>query len=145
METRAPVQTRAPMQTVLVLRAHASEFPQPIAFEAGARLRVGARYVPDPDEVGEQEWTDWVFCRLDGPGEPRGASAAGGWVPLQILELIDADTAIAREAYTARELDVRAGERVIATRSLNGWAWCERADGASGWVPWRNLQRVGDG
>lgn len=45
-----------------------------------------------------------------------------------------------REAYTARELDVRVGERLIASRNLNGWLWCSREDSAeSGWVPQANL------
>jgi len=54
----------------IVIRAHVSEFPQPIAFEAGAPL------------------------------------------------------------------DVQPGQSVIVHRSLNGWAWCERAQPPGfGWVP----------
>ena len=42
---------------------------------------------------------------------------------------------MAREDYTARELDTAAGERVRSLRELDGWAWVENERRQSGWVP----------
>ena len=112
----------------VVTTAHTSEYPDPITFAEGAPLTVGEEY------QGDEGWDNWFFCTT--PGQE------GGWVPSQIIERLDAQHARAREAYTARELDVRVGERLIASRSLNGWFWCSREDDeGSGWVPQANLAR----
>jgi Variant SH3 domain len=119
------------MKTLVVTTPHRSEYPRPISFEAGAVLTVGER------SEGSQGWVDWYLCSL--PGQ------ADGWVPLQILRFVNATTAIAQEAYTARELDVDVGDRLEASRTLNGWAWCLRLrDGASGWVPLNNVEALED-
>lgn len=77
----------------------------------------------------------WLFCET--PGQK------GGWVPAQVIETTGDGAARARDDYTARELDVRVDEVVLGTRILNGWIWCERADGsASGWVPLANLDEA---
>lgn len=110
-----------------VIRGHASEYPQPIAFAKGAPLTVGERY------EGPEGWDDWFFCET--PGQK------GGWVPTQIIEIVNERTARAREDYTARELNVREGDLLRGGRILNGWVWCERVDGVeSGWVPLANLE-----
>ncbi|WP_240451488.1 hypothetical protein [Pseudomonas aeruginosa] len=106
----------------LVIRAHRSEYPFPIAFDKGAPLSVGERY------EGPEEWAGWYFCTT--PGQQ------GGWVPEQLIERIDADSGVARERYTARELEVEVGEEVEGLRRLNGWIWCRRKpERDSGWVP----------
>jgi len=115
--------------TVRVIREHVSEFPRPITFEAGAPLTVGEAY------TGPEGWDDWFFCRT--PGQE------GGWVPARVIEFLEGGRARAREAYTARELDVRPGDTVFPGRTLNGWAWCEKAGtGESGWVPVSHLDAL---
>ncbi|MGA4447025.1 hypothetical protein ACPA0O_07095 [Ectopseudomonas chengduensis] len=110
----------------IVTTAHISDFPNPITFIEGAPLTVGEQY------QGDEGWDNWFFCST--PGQEAG------WVPGQVIERLDDLRARAREAYTARELDVQVGERLIASRSLNGWHWCTRQDGReSGWVPQANL------
>ncbi|MCU0775706.1 MAG: SH3 domain-containing protein [Ideonella sp.] len=114
-------------RTALVLHAHRSEYPRPITFDAGAPLTVGQRY------EGPEGWEDWWWCET--PGQD------GGWVPAQVIEVVDGAKARAREAYTARELDADPGETVLVTRTLNSWAWCEKpSTGESGWVPVACLQ-----
>lgn len=113
-------------QIFIVTTDHNSEFPNPITFAEGAPLSVGEAY------QGDEGWDNWFFCTT--PGQE------GGWVPSQVIERLDEQRARAREAYTARELDVRAGERLLVSRSLNGWYWCTREGTAeSGWVPQANL------
>lgn len=112
-----------------VIQDHTSEFPKPITFEKGTPLTAGEKY------EGPEGWENWIFC--ESPGQE------GGWVPVQIIEIIADNTARAREDYTARELNVREGEILLGERILNGWVWCEKSSGSeSGWVPHRNLQEV---
>ncbi|NEZ58136.1 SH3 domain-containing protein [Adonisia turfae] len=113
----------------LVTQDHTSEYPEPITFTKGAPLTVGERY------EGSEGWKDWFFCST--PGQESG------WVPAQIIEIINGNTARARENYTARELSVQKGDLLLGSRALNGWVWCENpASSESGWVPLSNLQEV---
>jgi len=117
------------MTRLIVTVPHRSEYPNPITFDAGTRLTVGER------SNGSQGWVDWFLCGTPGQED--------GWVPLQVLEFIDEKTAVARENYTARELDVDIGDVLESSRTLNGWAWCVRVcDEASGWVPLNNVQEL---
>lgn len=57
------------------------------------------------------------------------------WVPEQIMEK-DREIGILTTAYTAKELDVDAGDHVIFMHELNGWSWCElESTGECGWIP----------
>lgn len=42
--------------------------------------------------------------------------------------------------YDARELDVESGEMVKLHHEHGGWWWSERANGATGWLPARELE-----
>ncbi|MDR7194717.1 SH3 domain-containing protein [Luteimonas terrae] len=109
-----------------VVAGHTSEYPEPITFPAGAPLAVGERY------AGPEGWEDWWFCET--PGQK------GGWVPAQVIERFPDGSARSREAYTARELDVRIGDVLTGSRALNGWLWaCAVGGSESGWVPLANL------
>lgn len=115
----------------VVVTAHRSEYPDPIGFDAGTLLQLGERY------DGPEDWQDWYFCRTD--------AHPGGWVPLSILELLGDDSARALEGYTARELDTRINEHLVASRHLNGWLWCLReVSGETGWVPAQSLVALAD-
>lgn len=104
------------------------EYPDPIVLTEGDPLTIGCKY------EGPEEWNDWYYCFANGKE---------GWVPDQIIKRIDESSGLAIEHYTARELDVRAGELLQGERLLNGWVWCTRyADNQSGWVPQENLESV---
>ncbi|WP_197081575.1 SH3 domain-containing protein [Chromobacterium sp. LK1] len=109
-------------ETYIAIQNHTPEHSAPISFAKGAPLLVGERY------EGPEGWENWYFCET--PGQ-----AAGGWVPGQLIEYIDGK-ALARDSYSAQELDIQAGERLLGSKTLNGWLWCRRQDGeAFGWVP----------
>jgi hypothetical protein len=66
-------------------------------------------------------------------------------VPAQVIERLPDGLARSREAYTARELDVRTGDVLTGTRQLNGWLWaCAVRGSVSGWVPLANLVALPD-
>ncbi|KUZ94120.1 ligand-binding protein SH3 [Burkholderia ubonensis] len=115
----------------VVTMPHRSEYPNPI------RLNKGDPFVIGEKDQGPEGWDNWFFCTA--PGQ------AGGWVPLQVIERLADGTGRALEDYTARELDVDAGETLIGLRTLNGWVWCERRScDDAGWVPLRNLEVDGE-
>ncbi|OTG85879.1 hypothetical protein B9T31_09820 [Acinetobacter sp. ANC 4558] len=106
----------------IAIRQHRSEFPNPITFQKGTYLNIGEKY------LGENNWDHWFFCTVEGQ--------SGGWVPEQIIDRVDENSGYALENYTAKELEVNAGDELKVDQSLNGWMWCTRIqDGESGWVP----------
>lgn len=110
-----------------VVALHQSLYPRPITFRKGALLQVGE------EDAGPEGWRSWYFCHVEGQ-EP-------GWVPEQVFKRIGEGEGRALEDYTAHELDVAVGELLMGIKSLNGWRWCEKADGSeTGWVPEVNLQ-----
>lgn len=85
-------------------------------------------------------WDNWLWC--------ISADGLTGWVPAQILTVINTITDDKKEAvvsadYSAIELTVEKGEILIGTTVLNGWVWCRHQNRAvEGWVPSDNLQLI---
>lgn len=125
----SPQETNMAAKQYLVIQDHTSEYPEPITIEKGAPLTVGEKY------EGPEGWDNWLFC--ESPGQK------GGWVPAQIIEIVNDKAARAREDYTARELNVRQGDLLLGSRTLNGWVWCKWSGSLeSGWVPLSCLQEA---
>lgn len=111
---------------LVVIEPHRSEYPFPITFDKGAPLHIGEKY------TGSENWEEWYFCSTPGQKD--------GWVPGQVIERIDDASGIAKEAYTAKELDVDTGEVLMGFKELNGWIWCRRlSQSDEGWVPLKNV------
>ncbi len=115
-------------------------------FTPGARGRVSADYAaqyPDPLVVrqgdvlalGERgsEWPGWVWC--------TAASGKSGWVPAGFIER-RGESGRMRRDYSARELDVRAGELLTLHELEAGWYWVATQAGETGWVPARNVEMI---
>lgn len=102
----------------LITTPHRTDYPNPIAFRAWERVRIGHE---------DDEFPGWV----------RTLTADGneGWAPLSLLTLVAEGEALAQQDYTARELDVVVGERVRVERELAGWLWVHNDQGQSGWIP----------
>lgn len=107
-----------------------SEYPDPITFTSGTPLFIGDMY------EGDEGWDNWYFCTV--PDHP------GGWVPEQLIERSNQPGyGIAKDDYTAKELDVNEGDELLAIKFLNGWVWCQRlSDQDSGWVPKSILKNI---
>ncbi|WP_343845835.1 SH3 domain-containing protein [Bowmanella denitrificans] len=115
------------MLRYIVVTAHQSEYPAPIEFTKGTVLTIGEKY------AGPEDWQDWYFCSTN--------RHPGGWVPAQVFHLTSEDQGLALEDYSAKELNVAAGEYLIGGRMLNGWVWATRQDSTDqGWVPMDNLK-----
>lgn len=108
-----------PMPEVVVVREHKSNYPNPVSFEAGDSLLVGER---------DTEYDGWVKI-TDKKGNV-------GWAPLEYIELTGIGaTGVAVELYSAKELDVDPGERLIVKYEHCQWCWVEHKSKGAGWVP----------
>lgn len=69
------------------------------------------------------------------------SSGKEGWVPKQIIQMgSDDKSGIVTEDYSARELNVKPGDKLESNRELNGWVWCVTEENQAGWVPLQNLE-----
>ena len=103
----------------IAIRPHRSNYPNPICFDVGDRVIVGGR--------DSSEYPGWTWART--------ADGNAGWAPESILSLIDGDAALAKDRYTARELDTEVGDTFVVIRELNGWCWVRAIRGNEGWIP----------
>ncbi len=94
-------------------------------------LKKGERVSPVKIYEGNKEWPNWIYCKKLENNEE-------GWVPFQIIK-IKGETAIVKEDYSAREMNVNKGDIVTGLKRLNGWIWCIKADVKDGWIPEENL------
>lgn len=101
-----------------IKEAHTSSYPNPISFEKGEAVALGA---------ADTEFPGWVWTRTNDGNE--------GWAPLAYLEVTGFQEAVAKQCYCAVELSVEPGEGVEVIKELNGWAWCANEAGEYGWLP----------
>ncbi|MFD1019577.1 SH3 domain-containing protein [Thalassobacillus hwangdonensis] len=99
-----------------------TNYPNPITLTKGQSVIVGEKY------EGEEDWDHWIFCyTVD--------ESSGGWVQEQLIER-SGGTGTILEDYTAKELNVDAGDRVLQLKELNGWYWVRHAaNSEEGWIP----------
>jgi hypothetical protein len=114
----------------IAIGQHRSEYPHPITFARGTPLVIGDRY------EGAEGWDNWYFCTIP--------THSGGWVPEQLIERgMHPGHGVAKDDYTAKELDVDEGDEFQAIKFLNGWLWCQRlSNNDIGWVPMSILQSI---
>lgn len=112
----------------IVIKSHTSEYPDPIHFSAGDFLAVGEKY------VGNEGWDNWYLCSFNG---------LSGWVPKPLIEFTGVNSGVAKENYTASELNVEAQDHVIGFKKINGWIWCKKlSTEEQGWLPELNLKEI---
>ena len=102
-----------------VIKAHKSNYPNPIQFKAGDILTIGAE---------DKEYPGWIWV------ETRDRNK--GWAPMKYIEIIgSANRGIAKTSYCARELKVDVGEKLKIIKSICGWHYVINTIGEEGWVP----------
>lgn len=97
----------------IVIKSHVSNYPDPIRLEEGDVVKMIESY------DGPENWENWMFCHEEKYDRK-------GWVPEQIIMKNITDVGIITKQYTAKELNVSIGERLIGLEELNGWVWCEK-------------------
>ncbi len=102
----------------IVVEAHKSNYPNPISFRKGDRLTIQNK---------DTEFKNWIWVTTEDGNQ--------GWAPIQYLNIIGEKKAVARQNYTATELDTGVGDELILHYELNEWGWVEKKDGSCGWVP----------
>ncbi|WP_313459334.1 SH3 domain-containing protein [Stenotrophomonas sp.] len=106
-----------------LLGPYRSQYSNPLRFRTGQIVELGVR---------DEEWPAFAWVRTD--------DGRAGWAPVAWLQVLDDGRAEALRDYDARELDVESGELVKLHHEHGGWWWSERANGATGWLPARDLE-----
>lgn len=98
--------------------SHVRSYETPIVLQSGDRVAVGRR---------DSEWTSWLWC--------TDASGVSGWVPEAVLAIQGDGAATVGQDYSSMELTVRAGQRVVGFKHIDGWVWCRNEQNEEGWIP----------
>lgn len=102
-----------------IRKDYSAQYTRPITLCRGDVVLLGR-------EETEEKWKGWIWAE-------HGSDA--GWIPLQIVERLDENRGSITRDYTAKELDVVKGEKVIALNELNGWLWVKNMRMEEGWIP----------
>lgn len=113
------------MNQFAVIKDYQSCYPDPIVLKKGDEVFYGKE---------DTQYPNWIFCK-------SVTSEKEGWVPKQILSSLDSISAkaIVLQDYSAHELTVNKGERLIAIQHLNDWTYCKSQTEEHGWVPTEHL------
>ena len=106
----------------IVTAAHRTQYPKPISFKAGEKVRVGKR---------DDEYPGWIWTTV--------ASGDSAWAPEELLT-VSGTEAVALVDYESTELNTEAGESVRVLFEMLEWAWVKNSSGKEGWVPLKTLQ-----
>lgn len=111
-----------------VITARTTSYPNPVVVEAGERVILGER-------ESAEKWPNWIRCRM---------ADNEGWIPAQIIQIVNSTQGIITERYSANELTVNMGDIIVSERVLNGWIWGYnvQAPDVYGWVPLENVMDV---
>ena len=113
-----------PGQTVRVITAYQSPFPDPLIVTAGEKLDLSDR---------ESDWPGWIWCST--------LAGKSGWVPAAYVEQMG-QLGLARRDYDATELSAEVDEELTVSHEESDWLWCTNRQGHSGWIPAENVESV---
>jgi hypothetical protein len=107
------------------IATHQTEYPEPIKLSAGELVSLG-------EHAPEENWKNWIWTVK--------SSGQGGWVPEQLIDIFESDSnlqqGVVKEDYSARELNVNIGDKVVKIKSINGWTWVKNLNTEEeGWIP----------
>lgn len=90
----------------------------PLTLRIGQNVRLGRR---------DADWPGWVWVTAD--------DGRGSYVPEEVLDAKDGDTAQVVQAFAAHDLSVKKHQAVTSVREVKGWHWCRNQAGTEGWLP----------
>lgn len=109
-----------PGTRLVVRRRYERPYRDPISVRAGDMVAIDREKTQATDLFG------WLWC--------RGADGREGWTPEAWLEQVGDNARIKRD-FSALELDVVEGERLIALFGESGFIFARKSNGEEGWVP----------
>lgn len=101
-----------------VVKDHIRSYDHSISLHVGEKIRVGQR---------DDEWTTWLWCTNN--------NQESAWVPEEVLDLHNNETATVNRDYNSIELTVALGEEVAGFERIGGWLWCRNENHEEGWIP----------
>lgn len=108
------------MVTHKISKSYKTKYPNPIELDIGDVVILG-------EEEEEEKWKGWIWVE---------SKTNKGWVPIQIIEFMHKKKGILKEKYSAKELNVKTGEKIMKIQSLHGWTWVKKVDSnEEGWIP----------
>lgn len=109
---------------LIAIEEHKSNYPLSISFKKGECLVAGKK---------DTEYEDWIWVMTNDGNQ--------GWAPMQYLQFeVRTDKAVARQDYSAKELDTYVGDELTLHYELNDWGWVEKSDGSCGWIPMKSTK-----
>lgn len=109
-----------PGTRIVARRRYDRPYPDPIRVRAGDMVEIDWKQTETTDLFG------WLWC--------RGPDGRAGWTPEAWIER-DGDRGRMTRDFSALELDVAAGERLVALFGESGFVFARRANGEEGWIP----------
>ena len=106
------------MKKFVVLANHKSNYPEPISFVKGELLNAGKM---------DTEYKGWIWVTTKDNKK--------GWAPIQYLNILSNKQAIAKNDYSANELNVSTGDEIEIQYELNDWCWVKDKNNRLGWIP----------
>ncbi len=77
--------------------------------------------------LDKPEWKDWLWCEN---------TTNSGFIPENIIKIIDETTGKVLEDYSAKELNVGAGEIIVGFKRHHGWLYGKHEISLDeGWLP----------
>ncbi len=109
-------------KTAVVITEYTTPYNDPIVLHKDEPVTTGKT---------DDEWPGWIWC--------TSIENKSGWVPETVISH-NSDQPRAVRDYTARELNVRVGERLTILDEESGWYWCCTKSDQLGWVPAKNVR-----
>ena len=105
-----------------------SDYLNPLELNQGDTVEIVRKYVNNPN------WKGWFFCNTNNNS---------GYIPEQIIDRTGDKKGLIKENYSAKELNIKKGEKVIGLKELNGWVWVKRdSNREEGWLPLDILNEI---
>ena len=110
------------VRTAVVVADYTTPYNDPIVLHEDEPVTTGKT---------DDEWPGWIWC--------TSIENKSGWVPENVIAN-DGNLSRAARDYTARELNVRVGDKLTIIEEESGWYWCRTQSGNLGWVPVKNVR-----
>lgn len=97
-----------------------------IQYNDPIKVKVG-EIVQILEEEKKPKWLGWLKCNVAGQV---------GWIPCNIINVQQSGWGKVMESYSAKEVNVDAGDSVCVLKEQYGWLWVKKiSDGEEGWIP----------